>query len=86
MWIRIEYIRHVLLKVKKKNYCKILSVPTTFLGSDLKKYNFLRKKPPKFVKLCFSIHFIPLDPDPPDQRTQMNPDLHHWVKGQLDES
>ena len=23
------------------------------------------------VKLCFSLHFIPLDPDP---RTQMNPD------------
>ena len=24
-----------------------------------------------FVKLCFSLHFIPLDPD---TRTQMNPD------------
>ena len=27
------------------------------------------------VKLCFSLHFIPLDSDP---RTQMNQDPHHW--------
>ena len=40
------------------------------------KYNFLRKKKILLVKLCFSLHFIPLDPDP-DQRTQMNPDPHH---------
>ena len=29
-------------------------------------------------KLCFFLHFIPVNPDP-DTRIQMNPDPHHWV-------
>ena len=33
----------------------------------------MKKKIFFWVKLCFSLYFIPLDPDP-DPRTQMNPD------------
>ena len=41
---------------------------------DLKKKLFLaNKRQILLVKLCFSLHFIPLDPDP-DPRIQMNPD------------
>ena len=55
----------------------------TFLGSELKNIISCEKAPPpqkKYLldKLCFSLHFIPLDPDQ-DPRTQMNPDPdpHH---------
>ena len=49
---------------------------------NLKRYIFLREKKQRFllVKLCFFLHFIPLEPDP---RTQMNPDPHHWLKTSL---
>ena len=42
----------------------------TFLGSDLKNIMSYEKKKKKMLfKLCFSLHIIPLDPDP---RTQIN--------------
>ena len=48
-----------------------------FFISRLEKYNFLHKKPKNvLVKLCFSLNFIPLDPDP---RTQLNADPDHCI-------
>ena len=44
----------------------------TFLDIDFQTYNLLKKTSTTLlVKLCLSLHFIPLDPDP---QTQMNAD------------
>ena len=49
-----------------------LNLRDRLLSFRLEKYNFKQKTPKNLmVKLCFSLYFIPLDPD---QRTQMNAD------------
>ena len=78
MWIRINHMR---IRIRKILWMRIQDNKITklitnhhlkvkkkyFFRFKLEKYNFLLKKPPKslFVKLCFSLNSIPLDP-------------HHW--------
>ena len=61
----------------QENKIIFISVPkplrlATYLGSDFNNIFSYENKPKNvLVQLCFSLHFIPLDPDP---RTQMNSD------------
>ena len=56
----IEVEKKIIFKSVTKLYGLVI-----FLGSDLEKYNFLRKSPKTLLdKVCFSLHFIPHDPDP----------------------
>ena len=64
------------------------SALTKYCGSAFDQCGTASLKNPKtlLVKLCFSLHFLPLDPDP-DQRNQMNPDPNHcnklWIRSAL---
>jgi len=61
-----KLISNYLLKVKKKIYfqiCTEILEISYFFRFRLEIYDFLRKKK-KLVELSFSLHFIPLDPDP----------------------
>ena len=66
-----KLILKYLLKVKKTYNFQVWTFKTLeisyFFRFRLEKYNFPAKKNKKkklLVKLCFSLHFIPLDPDP----------------------
>jgi len=69
-----KFISNHLSKVKEKYFqiCTLnLVISYFFLVLDLK--NTISYKKKILVKLCFSLNFMPLDPDP-DPRTQMNAD------------
>ena len=66
-----KLISKLLFRSKKKISSLNLNLrdKLLFFRLRLEKYNFLQKKKKKLlVKLCFSLHFIPPDPDP-DPRT-----------------
>ena len=58
----------------------IVSVSGLIASGSTKFYEFVPQVAIQQFQGCFSLHFIPLEPD---QRTQMNPDPHHWLKEDL---